>query len=78
MAPPPPLPRSLADPRPVVVAGTIAAFVAAAILAVTGADSLWMWTCLAGGGLGMLGWGIMRWQTAAVRRGSCGAQQGLG
>lgn len=75
--PPPPLPRSLADPRPVVGTGTVAAFVAAGILALAGADSIWTWSCLTGGGLGILGFGIMQWQAGAARRGSRGAQQGL-
>jgi len=34
-------------------------------------------TCLAGAVLGGVGWGIFRWQRAAARRGSRGAQQGL-
>lgn len=35
-------------------------------------------TCVAGGVLGGIGWGVFRWQRAAARRGARGAQQGLG
>ncbi len=66
MVSPPPLPPSLTDPRPVVGIGTLGALVAAAVLAVTGAADIWVWSCLTGGGLGLVGFGVMHLQ----RRGS--------
>lgn len=77
----PALPRALADPTPVVVAGTLAWLVAAVAfglsgLAGSGVD-IRFWTCVVGTVLGGLGYGIFRWQRAASRRGSRGSWQGL-
>lgn len=72
----PPLPRPLANPRPVVLVGTIAWFAAAAVLAIAGVGGDWVATCLAGGGLGLVGFLIMAWQRWAADRGSRGAQRG--
>jgi hypothetical protein len=82
LQPPPPLPRRLADPVPVVVVGTslwLLGFLALLVarLAFHTGSATWMWTCLAGAVLGVIGYGIFRWQRAAVRRGARGAQQGL-
>jgi hypothetical protein len=76
---PPPLPRGLADPRPVIAVGTIAWFVAAAVvfLIVDPPDIDLLRACLTGGGLGLLGLAVMHWQRRAARRGSRGAQRGL-
>lgn len=68
MMSPPPLPPSLTDPRPVVGIGTLASVVAAAVLAVAGAEGIWVWSCLTGGGLGLVSLGIMRWQRRAGNR----------
>ncbi len=35
---------------------------------------IWLWTCLTGSVLGLVGLAIYRWQRAAARRGSRGAQ----
>jgi hypothetical protein len=77
LRPVPPLPRSLADARPVVLVGTIGWFTAAAVLAVAGVGGDWVPTCLTGGVLGLVGFVIMAWQRRAARRGSRGAQRGL-
>lgn len=77
MRSPPPLPPSLTDPRPVAGIGTLAAFVAAAVLAVAGAEGIWVWSCLTGGGLGLAGFGIMYWQRSAATRRSRSAQRSL-
>ncbi|HTI21799.1 MAG TPA: DUF2530 domain-containing protein [Kutzneria sp.] len=42
-----------------------------------GAPPLWTWSCLAGFGLGFVGYGVFRWQRSAARRGSRTAQEGL-
>ena len=68
MTSPPPLPPSLTDPRPVVGIGTFAALVAAAVLAVAGAEGIWVWSCLTGGGLGLVSFGVMHWQRRAGDR----------
>ncbi len=68
MTPPPPLPPSLTDPRPVMGIGTLAALVAAAVLALTGAEDIWVWSCLTGGGLGLVSFGVMHWQRRAGDR----------
>ncbi|ASO22833.1 hypothetical protein AHOG_26140 [Actinoalloteichus hoggarensis] len=39
--------------------------------------SIWLWTCLAGTMLGLLGYGVLRWQRAAARSGSRSAQTGV-
>lgn len=74
---PPPLPRSLTDPAPVVVVGTLAFLAAFVIMLLVGAPPLWTWSSLAGFGLGFVGYGVFRWQRAAARRGSRTAQEGL-
>jgi len=43
-------------------------------------DGTWdieFFTCLAGTGLGIAGYGVFRWQRSAARRGSRGAWKGL-
>lgn len=78
MADPPPLPRRLSDMATVVGAGSALWTLGAAGLLITGqAPGVAFATCVAGAGLGGVGWGIFRWQRAAARRGSRGAQQGL-
>ena len=74
---PPPLPRYLTDPVPVVVIGTIAFLAAFVIMLLVGAPAQWTWSCLAGFCLGFAGYGVFRWQRSAARRGSRGAQEGL-
>ena len=74
---PPPLPRALTDPVPVVVVGTLAFLVAFVVMLLVGAPPLWTWSCLAGFGLGFVGYGVFRWQRSAARRGSRTAQEGL-
>ena len=71
------LPCGLADPRPAVGIGTVAWFVAAGILLFSGGPAEWMWACLAGGFLGIIGLGMIYWQRRAAQRGSRSAQQGL-
>ena len=58
---PPPLPRSLTDPVPVVMVGTLAFLVAFVIMLLTGAPPLWTWSCLAGVGLGFFGSCVFVW-----------------
>ncbi|KAA2263030.1 DUF2530 domain-containing protein [Solihabitans fulvus] len=82
MPPPPPLPPRLADPVPIVMTGTALWFVAfvaflVAKLGFGAGDDVWLWSCLSGWVLGVIGYGVFRWQRAAARRGSRGAQQGL-
>jgi hypothetical protein len=74
---PAPLPRGLSDPQPVVVGGTIAWFAAAAVLLAADGPAAWMWTCVIGGMLGLVGLGTFHLQRNAARRGSRTAQQGL-
>ena len=59
MAPLPPLPPSLTDPRPVVSIGILAALAGAAVLAVAGAADVWVWSCLTGAVIGMVGFGVI-------------------
>ncbi|MGH2843055.1 MAG: DUF2530 domain-containing protein [Solirubrobacteraceae bacterium] len=75
--PPPPLPRHLADPRPVVGVGTLAWFTAAVVLLIVGEPPVWIWACLTGGLLGLIGFVMIHWQRSAARRGSRGAQRDL-
>jgi hypothetical protein len=72
-----PLPHGLADPRPVVGVGTVAWFTAAVILLLVGGPSVWVWACVTGGLLGLLGFAMMHAQRTAARRGGRSAQQGL-
>lgn len=74
---PPPLPRGLADPQPIVALGTLAWFAAAVVLLVTDRSPDWMWTCLAAGLLGLIGLAMIHLQRNAARRGSRGAQRGV-
>lgn len=81
LRPLPPLPRWLVNPTPVVVAGTTCWLVAAVVLGVRGwlGDGIGLpfWTCAAGFCLGIVGFGIFRWQRWASQRGSRGAWQGF-
>ncbi len=82
MVDPPSLPHRLSDMPTVVGIGSalwlLGAVVLLALWLVAGRPlDVWFATCLAGGGLGALGYGIFRWQRSAARRGSRGAQQGL-
>ena len=82
LLPVPALPQRLVTLYPVVVVGTIlwfAGFVVLGVLRLTagGPADVWMWTCLSGGVLGVIGMGIMSWQRLARRRGSRAAQTGL-
>jgi cell division protein FtsW (lipid II flippase) len=73
----PPLPRGLADPRPVVGVGTVVWFATAVVLLVSGGPAAWMWACLTGGLLGFVGFAMIHWQRSAARRGARGARQDL-
>ena len=77
----PPLPRRLAEPTPVVLGGTIAWFTGFAVLGVqgwtSGGFSVGFWTSLVGWVLGLIGYGVFRWQRSAARRGARGAWKGL-
>jgi hypothetical protein len=79
MAGPPPLPPRLVDARPVLWIGTALWFLAfcgllVARLGFQAAASVWLWTCLAGWVLGLIGLAIVSWQRAAGERGARGAQ----
>ncbi|GAA2337776.1 DUF2530 domain-containing protein [Saccharopolyspora halophila] len=79
--PVPGLPRRLADPTPVVLLGTALWLVAAVVLgwrdAADGSLDVHFWTAVAGTTLGVIGYGVFRWQRSAARRGSRGSWQGL-
>ena len=77
---PPPLPPIRTGVTSIVVPATIAWFIGFIGLLFF-VDSLrahsamiWLWTCLAGGVLGLVGLAVYSWQRAAARRGSRGAQ----
>ncbi|MGH3832690.1 MAG: DUF2530 domain-containing protein [Pseudonocardiaceae bacterium] len=72
-----PLPSNLADPRPVVGVGTLAWFTAVVVLLIVGGPPTWIWACLTGGLLGLIGFVMIHWQRNAARRGSRGAQRDL-
>ena len=77
---PPPLPRRLTDPVPVVLTGSavwLVALVALGVLALVGARpaDVWLWTCVVGVALGAIGLGVLALQRRAVARGSRGAQK---
>lgn len=74
---PPPLPKSLTDPVPVVIVGTVLFVIATVVLLIAHAPTLWIWSCVCGVGLGFFGFGVFSWQRAAARRGSRGAQEGV-
>jgi hypothetical protein len=77
----PPLPRELAEPTPVVLAGTLLWVIGVAVFGALGwfggGVGVQFWTCLVGAALGMVGFGVFRWQRSASRRGSRGAWKGL-
>ncbi|WP_225978233.1 DUF2530 domain-containing protein [Gandjariella thermophila] len=80
---PPSLPPRLADPVPVLAVGTtlwLLAFVTLLVARVGfGFDRpVWLWTTLCGAVLGVIGYGIFRWQRAAARRDPRNSQRGLG
>lgn len=64
---PPPL---RVDTARVVLAGTALWAVALVVLLVLGdrVDRMWVWTCVAAIGLGLLGLAVMRWQGQTGRR----------
>lgn len=77
---PPPLPPVRGGIAYIVVPGTIVWFVAFVVL-IFATDFLrehdamiWLWTCLTGWILGLVGLGIFGWQRSAARRGRRGAQ----
>ncbi|ROP38753.1 uncharacterized protein DUF2530 [Saccharothrix texasensis] len=79
LPPPPPLPPRLADPVPAIVAGTALWLLAlVGVLLFARDHTVLLWTCLSGGLLGLIGYGIFTWQRSAARRGSRTAQQGQG
>jgi Protein of unknown function (DUF2530) len=77
---PPPLPPIRSDVRTIVIPCTVAWFVAFGVLLFFIDDlrahdaMIWLWTCLAGGVLGLMGLGVFLWQRLAARRGHRGAQ----
>ncbi|MBV9143410.1 MAG: DUF2530 domain-containing protein [Pseudonocardiales bacterium] len=74
---PPALPRRLADPRPVIGVGTFLWFAAAGVLLLAGEPPVWVWACLTGGLLGLVGLVMIHWQLSATRRGSRSAPRNL-
>jgi hypothetical protein len=75
---PPALPAMLLEPWPVIVVLAMG-WLTAAVLAFTVAGlEHWRPFTVAGLGVGLLGTSIFIWQRRAVRRGSRGAQSGLG
>ena len=77
---PPPLPSSGAGLAHIVAPATAAWFVAFVVLLfftdeLRANDSMmWLWTCLSGGGLGLIGLSIYAWQRSAARRGTRASQ----
>jgi Protein of unknown function (DUF2530) len=76
----PPLPPRLADPVPPVVVLTALSVIA--VLVLLGARvfagrelDVWFWTANAGWVIGVLGYGLVRWQRHAARGGSRSVQQ---
>ncbi len=74
---PPSLPSRFSDMPTIVGIGTAVWTVAALALFLAGRTGTEFVTCVVGALLGGVGYGIFRWQRAAARRGSRGAQQGL-
>jgi uncharacterized membrane protein len=77
---PPPLPRRLTDPVPVILVGSavwLAALVVLGVLALTGARPLdaWFGATVVGVALGVIGLVVLGLQRRANRRGSRGAQK---
>ncbi|GAB3692939.1 DUF2530 domain-containing protein [Saccharopolyspora tripterygii] len=79
--PVPPLPRRLADPTPVLLIGTALWFAGVVAFGwgdlADGTVGIQFFTCVAGTALGVIGYGVFRWQRSAARRGSRGSWQGL-
>ena len=79
--PPPPLPRALAEPTPVVLAGILLWLAGCVVFGVldwqAGDLGIQFWTSVAGATLGVIGYGVFRWQRSASRRGVRGAWRGL-
>ena len=73
----PPLPRRLADPRPVVGVGTLVWFTAAVVLLIARGPSVWAAACVTGGALGLLGFAMIHAQQRAIRRGTRSAQRDM-
>ena len=77
---PPPLPSSGAGLAHIVVPATAAWFVAFVVLLfftdqLRANDAMiWLWTCLSGGGLGLIWLSIYAWQRSAARRGTRASQ----
>lgn len=74
---PVPLPRNLADPRPPVAIGTLAWLAAMVVLLIIGGPASWIWDCLTGVLLGLIGFAMIHWQLNSSRRGSRGVQRDL-
>lgn len=77
---PPALPPRWVDARPLVGLGTVLWFLAfcGLLLARFGfaaPATHWLWVCLSGWVLGLVGFAVMYWQRAAARRGARGAQR---
>ena len=77
---PPPLPRRVTDPVPVILTGSavwLVALVVLGVLALTGtrAADVWLWACVVGVGLGVVGLGVLTLQRRANARGARGAQK---
>jgi hypothetical protein len=80
LRPPPPLPPRLLALAPIVHVGTGIWLVAALALAIAhygfnAVPAVWLWTSVAGAGLGILGAGVIAWQRHAAARGSRVAQK---
>lgn len=74
---PPALSRSLTGLWLPVAIGTALWLVAFVVLLVSGIDGVWRWTAVTGAGLGVIGFGIIAWQSAASRRGRRGSQRDI-
>ncbi|NMD58478.1 DUF2530 domain-containing protein [Tsukamurella conjunctivitidis] len=74
----PDLPRAATEPRPVVIAGTVAFAIALVItlLARSTFGEAWI-VCACGVGVGAFGAAVLTLQRRAARRGDRGAQRGL-
>ena len=77
---PPPLPRRVTDPVPVILVGSAIWLVALAVLGVlaltgTRPADVWLWACVVGVGLGLVGLGVLALQRRANARGARGAQK---
>lgn len=82
LRPTPELSRKLTDLTPLVIVGTSLWAAALVVLFVTrltsaGPPMVWLWTCLAGAILGLIGLGVIAWQRSASRRGAKGAQRDI-